>query len=70
MIDWQFAELQRIHLVWLALAIVIVLGALERRSRSALGAFLSPVMQQRLTAQATTGRLIRSEEHTSELQSP
>jgi len=56
-IDWQFAELQRIHLVWLALAIVIVLGVLERRSRSALGAFLSPVMQQRLTAQATTARL-------------
>jgi Ca-activated chloride channel family protein len=57
-IDWQFAELQRIHLVWLALAIVIVLGVLELRNRSALGAFLSPVMQQRLTAQATTGRLI------------
>ena len=56
MIDWQFAEVQRIHLVWLALAAVIVLGVLERRNRSALGAFLSPVMQQRLTAQATTAR--------------
>ena len=58
MIDWQFAEVQRIHLVWLAIAIVVVLGVLELRNRSALGAFLSPVMQQRLTAQATTGRLI------------
>lgn len=57
MIDWQFAEVQRIHLVWLALAAVIVLGVLELRNRSALGAFLSPVMQRRLTAQATTARL-------------
>jgi len=56
-IDWQFAEVQRIHLVWLALAVVILLGVLERQSRSALGAFLSPVMQRRLTAQATTARL-------------
>ena len=58
MIDWQFAEVQRIHLVWLALAIVIVLGVLELRSRSALGAFLSPVMQRRLTAQPTLARMI------------
>jgi Ca-activated chloride channel homolog len=57
-IDWRFAEVQRIHLVWLALAIVIVLGVLELRNRSALGAFLSPVMQRRLTAQATTARLV------------
>jgi Ca-activated chloride channel family protein len=57
-IDWQFAEVQRIHLVWLALAIVILLGVLELRSRSALGAFLSPVMQRRLTAQASTARMV------------
>jgi Ca-activated chloride channel family protein len=57
-IDWQFAEVQRIHLVWLALAAVIVLGVLERRNRNVLGVFLSPVMQRRLTAQATSGRLI------------
>jgi len=56
-IDWQFAEVQRIHLVWLALAVVILIGVLELRGRSALAAFLSPVMQRRLTAQATTGRL-------------
>ena len=58
MIDWQFAEVQRIHLVWLALAAVIVLGVLERRSRRALGSFLSPVMQRRLTAQATVARSV------------
>ena len=57
MIEWQFAEVGRIHLVWLALAVTIGLGVLELRSRSALSAFLSPVMQRRLTAQATTGRL-------------
>jgi Ca-activated chloride channel family protein len=56
-IDWQFAEVQRVHLVWLALAVVVVLGVLELRNRSALGTFLSPVMQRRLTAQAPTGRL-------------
>ncbi|HEY0190242.1 MAG TPA: VWA domain-containing protein [Kofleriaceae bacterium] len=58
LIDWQFAELQRVHLVWLALAAVVGLGVLELRSRSALAAFLSPVMQRRLTAQASTGRVI------------
>jgi Ca-activated chloride channel homolog len=57
-IGWRFAEVQRIHGVWLAIAIVVVLGMLELRSRSALGAFLSPVMQRRLTAQATTARLV------------
>ena len=58
MIDWQFAELQRVHLVWLALAAVIGLGVLELRGRTALATFLSPVMQRRLTAQATTGRTL------------
>ena len=57
MIGWHFAEDQWVHLVWLALAVVIVLGVLELRNRSALGAFLSPTMQRRLTAQATTERL-------------
>ena len=58
MIDWQFAEVQRIHLVWVALAAVIALAVLELRGRSALSAFLSPVMQRRLTAQPTLGRTL------------
>ena len=58
MIDWQFAEVQRIHLVWVALVAVIALAVLELRGRSALGAFLSPVMQRRLTAQPTLGRTL------------
>jgi Ca-activated chloride channel homolog len=57
MIDWQFAELSRVHLIWLALAAVIGLGALELRGRAALTSFLSPVMQRRLTAQASVGRV-------------
>ena len=65
MIDWRFAEVHRIHLVWLALAIVVALGVLELRNRSALAAFLSPVMQRRLTARATTGRVIAPRERSS-----
>ncbi len=52
MIDWHFVEVERIHLVWIAIAIVAVLGYLELRNRNAMAAFLSPVMQRRLTAQA------------------
>ena len=59
MIDWwQFAEVQRIHLVWVAVVAVIALAVLELRGRTALGTFLSPVMQRRLTAQATLGRTL------------
>ncbi|MGE0547714.1 MAG: VWA domain-containing protein [Kofleriaceae bacterium] len=58
MIDWRFVHVERIHLVWLALAIVGVLAVLELRSRGALSAFLSPTMQRRLTAQASTARVI------------
>ncbi len=56
--DWSFVDVERVHLVWLAIAIVGGLFALEMRSRAALSAFLSPVMQRRLTAQATLTRTI------------
>ncbi len=55
-LDWHFAEPQLVHLVWAALAVVGLLAYLELRSRGAMAAFLSPVMQRRLTAQASTGR--------------
>lgn len=58
LVDWQPLYRDRIHLVWLALAVVVALFALEQRSRGALGSFLSPVMQQRLTAQATLKRTL------------
>jgi Ca-activated chloride channel family protein len=56
--DWHFLEIQRVHLVWVALAITGGLTALELRSRGAMTTFLSPVMQRRLTAQASTSRMV------------
>ena len=58
MSDWHYLESERIHLVWAALAIVALLVALELRGRGALSAFLSPVMQRRLTAQASLQRVL------------
>ncbi len=55
MFDWHYVEVDRIHLVWLALAIAALLGYLELRNRNAMASFLSPVMQRRLTAQASLG---------------
>jgi Ca-activated chloride channel family protein len=57
-IDWTPLYPARIHLVWLVIAVVVGLFLLELRSRDALSTFLSPVMQRRLTAQATFQRTI------------
>ena len=56
--SFHFLELQRIHLVWLALAIVAGILVLELHGRGALSTFLSPVMQRRLTAQASLPRIV------------
>ena len=56
--DWRSLYPERIHLVWAALAIVAILFVLELRTRGALASFLSPVMQRRLTAQASFQRTI------------
>ena len=58
LIDWTPLYPERIHLVWLVIAAVVGLFLLELRSRDALSSFLSPVMQQRLTAQATFQRTV------------
>ncbi len=58
LLDWHPVHAGRIHFAWLALAIVILLVILELRARGALTAFLSPIMQQRLTAQATLQRTL------------
>ena len=58
MIDWTFVHVDRVHFVWLALVITGGLFALEMESRYALSTFLSPVMQRRLSAQATMTRTI------------
>ena len=55
---WLPMHPERVHLVWLAVAIIVGLFLLEQRSRDALSAFLSPVMQRRLTAQASFERTI------------
>jgi Ca-activated chloride channel family protein len=54
--DWHFVHLERVHLIWTMIAIVGGLVALEQRSAYALGGFLSPVMQRRLTARASFAR--------------
>jgi Ca-activated chloride channel family protein len=56
--DWTWIEVDRIHLVWAALAFTVVLFGLEMRSRNLMGTFLSPVMQRRLTAQASLSRVV------------
>ena len=58
MFDWHFVERDNIHLVWVVIAIVALLVILELRSRDALKSFLSPVMQHRLTAQASFERMV------------
>lgn len=55
---WDWMHGRWVHLVWLAIAIVFVLGVFELHSRNAFTAFLSPVMQRRLATQATTQRTI------------
>jgi Ca-activated chloride channel homolog len=57
MFDWHFEHVGRIHLVWLAIFIIAGLLALELMGRDALASFLSPVMQRRLTAKASVGRI-------------
>jgi len=56
--DWHFLEPGRVQLLWVALAIALGLAYLELRARGAMSAFLSPVMQRRLTSQASTGRIV------------
>lgn len=58
MIEWTFVHPERVHLVWVALLVAGALIAIELHARSALSAFLSPVMQRRLTQQASMQRVI------------
>ena len=56
--SWSYRYPELVHLMWGVLAVVGVLTWLELRSRGALAVFLSPVMQRRLTAQASVGRMV------------
>jgi Ca-activated chloride channel family protein len=52
----SFVEVDRVHFLWAALVFAGILWALESDRRAQLARFLSPLMQTRLAAQATTGR--------------
>ncbi len=58
MFGWHFAYGERAWLVWVALAIVGGLAALELRGRGALAGLLSPVMQRRLVVQPSVTRIV------------
>jgi Ca-activated chloride channel family protein len=55
---WKPVHPGYIHFVWLAIAVIALAVVLELRARDALSAFLSPVMQRRLTAQASFERTL------------
>lgn len=57
MSDWHFAHVERVHLIWAVLVFIAILAVLEVRSRDALGQFLSPVMQRRLSARPSVERI-------------
>jgi Ca-activated chloride channel family protein len=58
--SWSFVHENRVHLIWLALAIVGVLAALELYGRGSLGALLSPIMQRRLVVRpSVVGNVVR-----------
>jgi len=56
--DLTYAHVERIHLIWVAVAFIALLAWIELRGRSALGRFLSRIMQHRLAHQSTPQRRI------------
>jgi Ca-activated chloride channel homolog len=58
MTDWSWQHLGRVHLIWVAIAIVVGLVVLEVRSRGAMTTFLSQLMQRRLAARASFARTL------------
>lgn len=55
--DFSWAYPERVHWIWLAIAIVVGLGALEVQRADALGRFMSPAMQARLAWRPSRERL-------------
>ena len=58
MTGWYSEHVERIHLAWIALAVIGILVVLEFEGRNALASFLSPTMQRRLTARASFERTL------------
>jgi Ca-activated chloride channel homolog len=57
MMNWHWAAIEWVHLMWVALALVAGLAVLEVRSRGQLVRFLSPVMLRRLAATSSGARV-------------
>ena len=55
--DFTWASPEQVHWIWLALAIVVGLGALELQRADALARFMSPAMQARLASRPTRERI-------------
>lgn len=58
MMDIVFAHPERVHLVWLALALTGALAYLEFRSQDVLGRFVATAMQARLVRSASVARRV------------
>ena len=68
MIDWTFVHVERIHLVWVVLAIVSQLAVLELRSRGAMlidCQVMSPHMEALGAREIPRGRFL---DHLAEMQ--
>lgn len=52
----EFLHPERVHLLWAAAALVLLLAWLERRGEGALGRFIAPTMAARLAVRPSGGR--------------
>jgi len=57
-LDWTPDHPERLMLVWVVPLVGVGLFLMESRNQGALGELLSPVMQRRLTAQASAPRIV------------
>ena len=57
-LDISYVHPELVHLVWVTIGVVLLLGWLELRGRDALNRFVSTVMQRRLAERPSTGRIL------------
>lgn len=56
--DWKWVHFHYVHLIWVAIAVVVLFGWLEIRGRTELSRFISAVMQPRLAQRISTERRV------------